>query len=51
MFNGHYTPPNNMVDYPSRPIILPNMKAIGPPNSEQLHSQSLKSLKSFEPMT
>lgn len=30
----------NMINYTSRPIILPNMKAIRPTNSEELHSQS-----------
>ena len=30
----------NMINYTSWPIILPNMKVIGPTNSEELHSQS-----------
>jgi hypothetical protein len=30
----------NMINYTSWPIILPNMKVIGPTNAEELHSQS-----------
>jgi hypothetical protein len=36
----HYAPSNNMVNYTSWPIILPNMKAIWSMTSEELHSQS-----------
>ena len=37
---GHYDPLNILVNYILRPIILINIKAIGPTKSEELHSQS-----------
>jgi len=40
--------PNNMVNYTSWPIILPNMKAIGTLTSEKLHSQSITISKMHE---
>ena len=45
---GHYDPLNNMVDYTPWPVIVSYMKAMAPKTSEELHSQCISILTTYE---